>query len=79
MTLAIGWPHEGGEFPETRPHDRGDRQTYSWGRRQRGQTPSASGRGVDRDSAVRVRHMAAHTEVDFSRKERGSHRAYEVL
>ena len=26
MTLAIGWPHEGGEFPEIRPHDRGDRQ-----------------------------------------------------
>jgi hypothetical protein len=20
MTKAIGWPHEGGEFPETRPH-----------------------------------------------------------
>jgi hypothetical protein len=25
MTLAIDWPHEGGEFPEIRPHDRGDR------------------------------------------------------
>ncbi len=31
MTLAIGWPHDGGETVGTWPHEAGDWQAYSAG------------------------------------------------